>query len=145
MLLRQRFLLILRHHLALKVSLQHKVKIQYLEIHYIVYTSIWCLIFHWSTSIVKRCMYIMFQIVDTAFSSWQRIDHLLITSGIFQDKRKCSVCDLKCRYYVFSFVGRFAYRYIQGRVWGDGLFHNKRRQWVPNRLKNNSFFHIATF
>ncbi len=34
------------------------------------------------------------------------IDRLLITSGIFQDKRKYSACDLKCRYCVFTLWGR---------------------------------------
>ena len=37
---------------------------------------------------------------------WKRIDHLLITSGIFQDKRKYSACDLKCRYCVFTLWDR---------------------------------------
>ncbi len=33
---------------------------------------------------------------------WKRIDHLLITSGIYQDTRNYSACDLKCRYRVFT-------------------------------------------
>ncbi len=41
-----------------------------------------------------------FDIADTP--SWKRIDRLLISSGIFQDKRKYSACDLKCRYCVFT-------------------------------------------
>ncbi len=47
----------------------------------------------------------MFDIVDTPFSYGRVIDCLLITSGIFQDKRY-SACDLKCRYCVFTFGGR---------------------------------------
>ena len=37
--------------------------------------------------------------------SWKRIDRLLITSGIVESKRKYSVCDLKCRYYIFTLWG----------------------------------------
>ncbi len=37
---------------------------------------------------------------------WKRIDRLLITSGIFQNKRKCSACDLICSYSVFILWGR---------------------------------------
>ncbi len=43
----------------------------------------------------KRLYVHMFYIVDTPFSLWKRIDRLLITSGIFQDKTKHSACDLK--------------------------------------------------
>ena len=32
--------------------------------------------------------------------------HLVITQGIFQDKRKYCACDLKCRYCVFTLWGR---------------------------------------
>ncbi len=31
---------------------------------------------------------------------------MLITSGIFHDKKKYSACDLKCRYCVFTLWGR---------------------------------------
>ena len=34
---------------------------------------------------VKGCMYIMFYIVDTAFSYWRELN---ISSGIYQGKRK---------------------------------------------------------
>ncbi len=37
---------------------------------------------------------------------WKRNDSLLIASGILQDKRKYSVCVLKCRYCVFTLWGR---------------------------------------
>ena len=40
----------------------------------------------------------MFDIVDILFSYWKGIDRRLITSEIFQDKRKYSACD-------FYFVG----------------------------------------
>ncbi len=52
----------------------------------------------------------MFDIVDIAFR--KRIDRLLITSGIFQVKRKYSVCDLKCRCCVFTLSGRPGSQYI---------------------------------
>ena len=41
----------------------------------------------WSTTVVKGCMHIMFDMVHTAFCL-KRINHLLISSGIFQCQRK---------------------------------------------------------
>ena len=39
-----------------------------------------------STIMVKGCMYIMFDMVDTSFDLWKSIDRLLISSGIFPGK-----------------------------------------------------------
>ena len=50
------------------VPLLHKVKRQYVQIKNIVDTAIKHQISGQSTSIPKGCMYIMFDIVDTAFS-----------------------------------------------------------------------------
>ncbi len=50
----------------------------------------------------------MFDIVDSGryyLQPWKRIGGLLITSGIFQDKRKHYACDLKCRYWGFTLWG----------------------------------------
>ncbi len=38
--------------------------------------------------------------------SYGRVDRMLITAGIFQGKRKYSVCDQKCRYCVFTLWSR---------------------------------------
>ncbi len=47
----------------------------------------------------------MFDMADTAFSYGRGLIVLLITSGVFQDERKYSGCDLKCRYCVFTLWG----------------------------------------
>ncbi len=53
----------------------------------------------------------MFNIVDSlpllVIEHVERIDRLLITAGIFQDKIKCSTCNLECRYCVFTLWGRY--------------------------------------
>ncbi len=46
----------------------YQVKMQYLQIQNIVDTSIKCQISDKSTTVVKGCMYICFNVVDTAFS-----------------------------------------------------------------------------
>ncbi len=57
--------------------------------------------------------------VETAFSYGKRIDRLLLTSGILQDKGEYSVCDLKCRYCVFTLWGSIAKTFFFS-LW---LFH----------------------
>ncbi len=57
----------------------------------------------------KRLYVHMFDIVEYSLQLWKRIDRLLIPSGIFQDKRKYSACDPKCRYCIFNFVGQSYY------------------------------------
>ncbi len=49
-------------------------------------------------------MYIMFDIIDAAFE-WKSTDRLLISSGIFQGKRKYSARDRKCTYCVLTVQG----------------------------------------
>ena len=118
-----------------------KVKMQYLQIYYIVDTSISCQISHQSAFILKGCMYIWNNLVDTAFSYGRGLIIILLnTSGISQEKRKCSACDLKSRYCVFTLWGRGTFKDGYYFRWRDGLFHYKRRQWVPNRLKNKNLF-----
>ena len=41
-----------------------------------------------SITVVKGCMYILIDLVDTVFSYGRALDRLLISSGIFQGKRK---------------------------------------------------------
>ena len=60
------------------------------------------LLIHFHT--IKGYMYIC--LIQYILQLWKRIDHLLITSGIFQNKRKYSVCDFKCRYCIFTLRGR---------------------------------------
>ncbi len=59
----------------------------------------------------------------------ERIGCLLITSGFFQDKRKYSACDQKCRYCVFTLWGRHTEHYCNSGVdlteeawYGEELF-----------------------
>ena len=49
----------------------------------------------------------MFDVVDTPFSYGRGLIVLLISSGIFQDKRNYSACNLKCRYCIFTLLGRY--------------------------------------
>ncbi len=52
---------------TLPLTLPHQVKTQYLQISNIVDTSIKHQISGQSTTVVKGCMYIMFDMVDTVF------------------------------------------------------------------------------
>ncbi len=45
----------------------------------------------------------MFDMVDTAFMLLTSIDHLLMSSGIFQGKREKYACNLKCTYCISTF------------------------------------------
>ncbi len=54
--------------------------------------------FFQSTFMLKSCMCIMFDMVDTVLN----IDCLLISLGNFQFKRKYSAFDLKCTYCIFT-------------------------------------------
>ena len=67
-------------YLKMVAHLPHPSKTQYVQILNIVYTSTKHQISDQSTP--------MFDMVDTAFSNSKSIDHLLISSRIFQGKRK---------------------------------------------------------
>ncbi len=74
-------------------------------------------------------MYVhMFDIVDTPFSYGRG---LIICSslwtGIFQDKRKYSAIDLKCRYYIFTLWGRYKRSLLR--------FHKLHVHFMVSRLK----------
>ncbi len=64
-----------------------------------------------STSMLKGCMdtCLILSILPLSLQLWQSIDHLLISSGVFQGKRKYSVFDLKCAYCIFHFADLGAY------------------------------------
>ena len=65
-----------------------------------------------STSKQKGCMYIiMFDTVDIPFSYGRGLIIRSAKSEIFKDKRKYCLCDLKCRYCVFTLWGRSVLRY----------------------------------
>ena len=67
----------------------HKVKTQYVQILNIIDTSIKLPTSCQSTPMVKGCIDIVFDKVDTAFSLiLKSIDHLVISSRIFKGKRK---------------------------------------------------------
>ncbi len=51
-------------------------------------------------------MYILFDIIYTPFSYGRGLIVCLSLQKFSQDKRKCSECDLKCRYCVFTLWGR---------------------------------------
>ncbi len=79
----------------------------------------------------KRLYVHMFDIVDTAFNYCRALIVMLITSGIFKDIRKYSVCDLICRYCVLIFWGRcplasvkLIYKILQN-LQDLGLFKNR--------------------
>ncbi len=73
---------------------------------YIVDTSIKHPISGQSTTMVIGCMYIKFDMVDTAFSHGKSTYWLLISSGIIKGKRKYFAWNLKCRDCVFTRWGR---------------------------------------
>ena len=54
-------------------NLPYKVKTQYLQILNMIHTSIKHPVSGQSTSMVKECMNIMFDRVDTAFSYWRAV------------------------------------------------------------------------
>ncbi len=62
----------------------YKVKTQYVQISNIIDTSIKRLISDQSTPMVKSCMYIMFDVVDTAFSYWR----VLVICQFLQESSK---------------------------------------------------------
>ena len=74
----------------------------YVQISNIIDTSIKYPISGQSISMVKGCMDICFDMVDTVFSYWRA----LISVNFFQSKRKKFVCNLKCTYCIFYFVGQ---------------------------------------
>ncbi len=64
----------------------------------------------------------MFDMVDTSLNYGRGLIRLLITSGIFQDKRKYSVCDLRSRYCVFTLWGRTVEHTLYSRVSSTRMF-----------------------
>ena len=71
-----------------KIILPYQLKTQYLQILNVVDTSIKRQISGQSTTVVKGCMYITFDTVDTSFRYWRT---LIVCNffhwGIFQGKR----------------------------------------------------------
>ena len=66
-----------------------------------------------------------------------------ITSEIFQDKRKCSACDLKCRYCVVTLWGRCTQ--LTCLTWSSGMSHmlahlHEGQKWVKDTCKEDTTF-----
>ena len=67
-------------------TLPYKAQMEYVHLHSKADTSITGTILLQATPMLKSCH--MFNIVDTAFISYERIDCLLISTGFLQGKRK---------------------------------------------------------